>query len=69
MDHLAVKIEINNTAVRTLTAQLQFNLTVEDTTKKKKKKNISEPDTLCKSIKLCCQPAINDTKHDLLQYA
>jgi len=38
MDHLAVKIEINNTAVRTLTAQLQFNLTVEDTTRDKKKK-------------------------------
>lgn len=36
MDHLAVKIEINNTAVRTLTAQLQFNLTVEDTTRDKK---------------------------------
>jgi len=40
MDHLAVKIEINNTAVRTLTAQLQFNLTVEDTTRDKKKKHI-----------------------------
>jgi len=38
MDHLAVKIEINNTAVRTLTAQLQFNLTAEDTTRDKKQK-------------------------------
>lgn len=36
MDHLAVKIEINNTAVRTLTARLQFNLAVEDTTRDKK---------------------------------
>lgn len=36
MDHLAAKIEINNTAARTVTAQLPFNLTVEENTGDKK---------------------------------
>lgn len=49
MDHLAVKIEINNTAVKT---PLET-------------KNISEPNTLCQIIELGCQPAINDTKKDV----